>query len=1014
MATIGKIQAALASMSNENTAALININLDFSVYRCNPSPEFLPIGPALTTQRREEAESGPIHKTVCTLGFLFRDILPDTKAVFKAYGRRASKIMTQADINPQGVASDGPFRSYIGADGTSIWAAATSSDASIAVHLLACVLARAFPAKDATSIWVELVNERKKQIDAVEDNKVFNPHTYVASKQAISRDEIATFDASARAWLRRADKATELQRHQFLLVSKNIKLPYSLGPTYTNVIGTWTQSLKMMNSLLTNHPQEAADRSVLLAISSWHMYPDLLVFQDKTRSIPFKDKLFPPSAILSLGLEYNSRSQHEPMRWSLALSHLRYYGTVRVESREDKPRMSIDQLWLVALGCLFDSWRVHGSQFFATIEWLKDLGDLLSSHPDGEVPEVNSIRSLCQAATHFMSLTKKDQDIGIYWVKFGRRRGRQFLGNNSTHPSPYFGLRDLRVLQALNEENDIDRGIAYLRSFISGLQIHGRQTIVSYTAQPGPEIKYLECATGGTSAHHRWICFFIPNSQWTKRKRDELEKRQQHIRQAGEQCHIVYDSKSMAQCDWSRLTWSNPPSAITQDENGVVTFSKIKMSDTSQSLDGFDIWIQDDDSEQIANLQVSPLECTEADMKILKNHKNVRRIIAFLRFLSSPDRSSLLVPPVYEQPSKRHKTEGKHSEDIVGFTSLTTRTDAAYIVMTWNRHLSLEWIQTILALDIATALYRGFPGASISPQVIEMELLKSNWIPDELLTADGQISPWKAAQIPANKWLREIGRTNVFGCIAMFETGRFNMEMEHLGEVVALCSEDSIFVAGILISDPTPGDSTTSSRPSVRHLVGSIGKAGLVLLVSPLEPRIRPRTDNPLLVEHKTYDGTRIDSFEGVSFHLSFTEWKAALDWENTGEIDQEIFLVESVLSIQQNGQWIADIDVLNLEKTPPAIFTTDCDGSCVDDLPPNPEEVVSLDCWEEVLDPPPTTGVFRAKKNWIARLAVTAILIQQNAHHALILVGGERLCWKCLVREYSEPEPHLPQFIID
>jgi len=57
MASLGRISNSAVSAINENTVALVNINLDFSLWRCNPSPEFLPIGSALTKGRRREAEN---------------------------------------------------------------------------------------------------------------------------------------------------------------------------------------------------------------------------------------------------------------------------------------------------------------------------------------------------------------------------------------------------------------------------------------------------------------------------------------------------------------------------------------------------------------------------------------------------------------------------------------------------------------------------------------------------------------------------------------------------------------------------------------------------------------------------------------------------------------------------------------------------------------------------------------------------------------------------------------------
>jgi len=47
----------------------------------------------------------------------------------------------------------------------------------------------------------------------------------------------------------------------------------------------------------------------------------------------------------------------------------------------------------------------------------------------------------------------------------------------------------------------------------------------------------------------------------------------------------------------------------------------------------------------------------------------------------------------------------------------------------------------------------------------------------------------------------------------MPESGKFNIGPDQLTEVIALCSEDSIFVAGILLTDP----SSESADPPLHH-----------------------------------------------------------------------------------------------------------------------------------------------------------------------------------------------------
>jgi hypothetical protein len=49
--------------------------------------------------------------------------------------------------------------------------------------------------------------------------------------------------------------------------------------TYASVISAWTTALNMMEELLSGKPQGIQDGSLLLALSCWHLYPDLIVSQ---------------------------------------------------------------------------------------------------------------------------------------------------------------------------------------------------------------------------------------------------------------------------------------------------------------------------------------------------------------------------------------------------------------------------------------------------------------------------------------------------------------------------------------------------------------------------------------------------------------------------------------------------------------------------------------------------------------------------------------------------------------
>lgn len=134
--SISNITASLASARNENTLTLANLNFDFSLVKVEAPAEYQALGASLSNKRRTEAEEGTQHITARKLGALFDQITPSTPNLSKAYGRLVSEISADKAVNPRGTKSDGFFTSYVGADGTTIWAAATSGQAAISVHLL--------------------------------------------------------------------------------------------------------------------------------------------------------------------------------------------------------------------------------------------------------------------------------------------------------------------------------------------------------------------------------------------------------------------------------------------------------------------------------------------------------------------------------------------------------------------------------------------------------------------------------------------------------------------------------------------------------------------------------------------------------------------------------------------------------------------------------------------------------------------------------------------------------------
>jgi hypothetical protein len=119
--SIGKMTACLASVQNENTLALANLNFDFSLVKLEAPVEYTGLGQTISKKRKMDAEEGGLHKTARRLAALFGGILPETEHLFRAYGKRVSEISSMPTINPREDSDrDGIFAGHVGVDTASI------------------------------------------------------------------------------------------------------------------------------------------------------------------------------------------------------------------------------------------------------------------------------------------------------------------------------------------------------------------------------------------------------------------------------------------------------------------------------------------------------------------------------------------------------------------------------------------------------------------------------------------------------------------------------------------------------------------------------------------------------------------------------------------------------------------------------------------------------------------------------------------------------------------------------
>jgi len=308
-----------------------------------------------------------------------------------------------------------------------------------------------------------------------------------------------------------------------------------------------------------------------------------------------------------------------------------------------------------------------------------------------------------------------------------------------------------------------------------------------------------------------------------------------------------------------------------------------------------------------------------------------------------------------------------------------------------------EYSSSLRAGLVATEIYKLLPDATISTTVVSQSLWLSKWLP-----AHREDQSHLLARV-------EITRALAFACIAMFESGSCNLDPAGLQEAFALASGNSIYVAAPLLCDPFE----VPAPKEIRRVTGSIGRPGITVLVPPGEPKCRARNDESWFhVNHLPFDGKLENCFQHTTIHLAFTAYELPLSDGTHGEhiIDRPASLVETVVSVHDRGEWIADLDVLSAlnQRKVNSRHLASLHCGCRDrsnkkrKATPTFEEIfatkaallMSIDNWDEFLDlPSGSVLVVRAYQNWLARLAFTVMSVNEGQE---TLILPEDICWLC------------------
>lgn len=309
-----------------------------------------------------------------------------------------------------------------------------------------------------------------------------------------------------------------------------------------------------------------------------------------------------------------------------------------------------------------------------------------------------------------------------------------------------------------------------------------------------------------------------------------------------------------------------------------------------------------------------------------------------------------------------------------------------------------RFFQSLDLLRWASTLYGNLKGASISPDLVSRSMIDSKWAQAYLKS-------------PKVNTLEQ-----AFSCIAYFESG-VDLSPSQFTGVMAMSFGDSIYVSVRLLRDP--GDTCTPH--TARRLSGNVGKAGLILMVPPAKPMTRPSSASTWrFIDRDPYTGQFEDHFSGTTLHLSFSDWSIPIDVgaAGHGRRDIEAQIVESLVSVFDQGKWVADLNILSAlskgssQPDHEFFFRARCAHERTQMMfQPNSDvgldnqnEIVVIRNWDEFLEPPDLPAVVLAVGNWEAKLALACIGISRGSR---VFVNPDGVCRACLddVRGFEEGE---------
>lgn len=737
------------------------------------------------------------------------------------------------------------------------------------------------------------------------------------------------------------------------------------------------------------------------------------------RTVEQKDPLLRDRGVLTIGLEPSPRVTRDPQSvyWALPLAHLRRYGRLpvtRVQSLRmtNRDRLTIDEMLWIMVSSYIQAWHDPSISAQTILQFVSNVAielhyalgyDTYTPSKDGSQSWLSAygypsspswLAMLSRVCLDYKNRLHEERTLKLQAL--GRRLRR-------VATAPFNGIFNVETY--LRAQRSTESKIKLLREMISPKSCPDKMTepdcyeflIVSKRTysictnhpkddKPFELFEYLTAIPGPDKcdeierSHKRWV---IPKHR-TNLNQEEMEvinNRERDIRGMNE-----------------RIDPFNPhrPAFIHHNGKGKIRHNQ---GSTRGSTRGHVTIIEETSS------RTEPRGHTEENIKFVEMQAYVGsgtgRKVEYSIVSGSLEDVALLrrrrgMVPVIHQPGEPEapRKNGWPGNELkiqqilslfqpgsVDFTKCVTGTYVTDI--------------TLQGMTLIESLYGNMGEATIDVRAVGQDFEKVRWVLQARKRPRGKniVLPQAVPYLHA----KDVDTATCFACIAMMESGSYNLDPDGLRNVFGLCASDSLYIASCLLQDPAD----RLNGPPIQRYTGNIGRAGMSFMVPPSEPEIRryDLIDEWYQYDHNVFTGVMEDCFEGTSLHLSFSEASQAVNINFPGPPDVEAYFLETLISVYNSRrEWIAELDILRSVTHPNLKSSAEIlrGKACGCKLPARGgPTIISIDSFVEMLVPPAEPGIIRAKGNWQARLTATALCLAKGYK---VVIKDPNTCLTCVL----------------